>query len=126
MDQDVESAGVDAAVAPGSGVDLRLEEGEVEALHVALAAGVAERLEIGRVGPLILVRKLLGEVVLAATATSPAAAAAAASSSAASGRQCHFRWNTPLPFPWRETAIPSSSSTSSCCLFSSFRRAVPA
>lgn len=93
MDQDMESAGVDAAVAPGSGVDLRLEKGEVEALHVALAAGVTERLEIGRVGPLVLIRQLLGEVVLAATAVA-AATASSSSATATSGRQCHFRWNT--------------------------------
>lgn len=93
MDQDMESAGVDAAVAPGSGVDLRLEKGEVEALHVALAAGVTERLEIGRVGPLVLIRQLLGEVVLAATAVA-AATASSSSATTTSGRQCHFRWNT--------------------------------
>lgn len=51
---------MNAAVAPGSGVDLRLEEGEVEALHIALAAGVAQGLEIAPVGPLIFSRQLLG------------------------------------------------------------------
>lgn len=93
MDQDMESAGVDAAVAPGSGVDLRLEKGEVEALHVALAAGVTERLEIGRVGPLVLIRQFLGEVVLAATAVA-ATTVSSSSATTTSGRQCHFRWNT--------------------------------
>lgn len=80
MDQNVKSSSVDAAVAPGSGVNLRLEEGEVEALHIALAAGVAQGFEIAPVGPLILGRQLLGKVLAAA--------------SAASGRQCHFRLNT--------------------------------
>lgn len=94
MDQDMESAGVDAAVAPGSGVDLRLEKGEVEALHVALAAGVTERLEIGRVGPLVLIRQLLGEVVLAAATAVAATTASSSSATTTSGRQCHFRWNT--------------------------------
>lgn len=37
-------ASVNAGVAPGSGVDLWLEERKVEALHVALAAGVAQSL----------------------------------------------------------------------------------
>jgi len=80
MDQNMKSSSVDTAVTPGSGVDLRLEEGEVEALHIALAAGVAQGLEIAPVGPLILGRHLLRKVLAAA--------------SAASGRQCHFRLNT--------------------------------
>jgi len=80
MDQNMKSSSVDTAVAPGSGVNLRLEEGEVEALHIALAAGVAQGLEIAPVGPLILGRQLLRKVLAAA--------------SAASGRQCHFRLNT--------------------------------
>lgn len=60
MGQNVKGPSVDAAVAPGSGVDLRLEQREIEALHVALAAGVAQRLEIRPVRPLVLVRQLLG------------------------------------------------------------------
>jgi len=77
MDQNVQSSGVDAIVAPGSGVDLRLEEREVEALHVALAAGVTERFEIAPVDPLVLVRRILGQILAAA--------------STATGRQSHFR-----------------------------------
>lgn len=80
MDQNVKSSSMDAAVAPGSGVDLRLEEREVETLHVALAAGIAQGFEIAPVGPLVLVRQLLGEVLAAA--------------SAASGHQCHFQTST--------------------------------
>lgn len=76
----MKSSSMDAAVAPGSGVDLRLEKGEVEALHIALAAGVAQGLEIVPVGPFILGRQLLGKILVAA--------------SAVSGRQCHFRLNT--------------------------------
>lgn len=87
MDQNVKSSSMDAAVAPGSGVDLRLEEREVETLHVALAAGIAQGLEIAPVGPVILVRQLLGEVLPAAPA--------------ASGRQCHFQTNA---LPRRGTA----------------------
>lgn len=107
----MESAGVDAAVAPGSGVDLRLEKGEIEALHVALAAGVTERLEIGRVGPLVLIRQLLGEVVLAATAVA-ATTASSSSATTTSGRQCHFRVEYSFSFPWNETAMPFSSVSS--------------
>jgi len=77
MDQNVQSSGVDAIVAPGSGVDLRLEKREIEALHVALAAGVTERFEIAPVDPLVLVRQIFGEILAAA--------------SAATGRQSHFR-----------------------------------
>lgn len=87
MDQNVKSPRVDAAVAPGSGVDLWLEEGEIEALHVALAAGVAQRLEISRppIDPLILVYQLLDEIL-----ASSAAASAAAAAAAAPRRQCHI------------------------------------
>jgi len=77
MDQNVQSPGMDAIVAPGSGVDLRLEEREVEALHVALATGVTERFEIDPVDPLVLVRQILGEIL--------------ATASTATGRQSHFR-----------------------------------
>lgn len=77
MDQNVQSPGVDAIVAPGSSVDLWLEEREVEALHVALTAGVTEGFEITPVGPLVLVHEILGEEVLGAT----------------TGRQSHFRTN---------------------------------
>lgn len=60
MSQNVKGSSVDAAVAPGSGVDLRLEQREIETLHVALAAGIAQGLEIGPVRSLVLVRQLLG------------------------------------------------------------------
>lgn len=80
MDQNMKSSSVDTAVAPGSGVDLRLEEGEVETLHIALAAGVAQGLKIAPVSPLVLSYQLLGKILAAACA--------------ASGRQCHFRLNT--------------------------------
>lgn len=46
MHEQVEEAGVYPAVAPRIRVGLRLEQREVEALHVALAAGVAQRLEL--------------------------------------------------------------------------------
>lgn len=97
MDQNVKSSSMDAAVAPGSGVDLRLEEREVETLHVALAAGIAQGFEIAPVGPVVLVRQLLGEVLPAA--------------SAASGRQCHFQTNA-LP---RERTAKSFSPLSPRC-----------
>lgn len=89
MDQNVKSSSVDAAVAPGSGVDLRLEEREVEAFHVALAAGIAQGFEIVPVGPLVFVQ-LFGEILAAA--------------SAASGRQCHFQTNHSLSRARAKTA----------------------
>lgn len=66
MDQDMKSARVNPWVAPGSGVDLGLEQGEIEALHVALAAGVAQGLEIAGVPRLVLVRRILREVLAVA------------------------------------------------------------
>lgn len=45
MHEQVEEASVHSAVAPRIRVGLGLEQREVEALHVALAAGVAQRLE---------------------------------------------------------------------------------
>lgn len=80
MDQNVKSSSMDAAVAPGSGVDLRLEEGEIETLHIALAAGIAQGLKIVPVSPLILGPQFLGKIL--------------ATACAASRRQCHFRLNT--------------------------------
>lgn len=70
MDQDMKSARVNPGVAPGSGVYLGLEQGEIEALHVALAAGVAQGLEIAGVSHLVLVRRFLREVLAASTAAS--------------------------------------------------------
>lgn len=67
MDQDMKSARVNPGVAPGSGVYLGLEQGEIEALHVALAAGVAQRLEIPAVPHLVLVRRFLRQVLAAAS-----------------------------------------------------------
>jgi len=60
MDEDVKSSSVDAAVAPGSGVNLRLEERKIEAFHVTLTAGVAQGFEIAPVSPLILIHQFLG------------------------------------------------------------------
>lgn len=67
----MKSAGVNPGVAPGSGVDLWLEQREIEALHVALAARVAQGLEIARVRDLVLVRDVFREIF----ATSGAAGA---------------------------------------------------
>lgn len=63
----MKSARVNPGVAPGSGVYLGLEQGEIEALHVALAAGVAQRLEIPAVPHLVLVRRFLRQVLAAAS-----------------------------------------------------------
>ena len=45
MKQEIKEAAVDASVAPGIRVGLRLEQREVETLHVALAIQVARRIE---------------------------------------------------------------------------------
>lgn len=66
----MKSARVNPGVAPGSGVYLGLEQGEIEALHVALAAGVAQGLEIAGVPHLVLVRRFLREVLAASAAAS--------------------------------------------------------
>lgn len=68
MDQDMKSACVYPGIAPGTGVDLGLEQREIETLHVAFAAGIAQRLQITGVCHLVLVRDVFRKV-LAASAT---------------------------------------------------------
>lgn len=72
MDQDMKSAGVNPGVAPGSSVDLGLEQREIEALHVALAAGVAQRLEITGVRHFVLVPHLLRKILASTVAVTAA------------------------------------------------------
>lgn len=119
MDEDVKGAGVYPGVAPGSGVDLGLEQREIETLHVALAAGVAQGLQIAGVRHLVLVfRRVLRKVLACSRAASPRCQRhfSPKASSTRGKQQVYALLTAPLRLsPWPESRrtprFPSGSDT---------------